>query len=227
MDFYSLLFPPQGSFSAQHPWLSRQPGSLPRYTIHTSTKMKERTEKHVQHRVDRVLGSSPVVRTKWNPPPPHPYPKASVSIPFGSRGDTLACGRGGRCGSEIGRGDRHCGTLGIQYMYGTSWCTYSIRDKPSWKFVGHTEKRITCLHSCRKWSLLQDMRTKLKRTEMEFLCGIFNRGFWAFTRVFSDSSFCLVFYLHFFSSKCYSWIDSSFLVLRIRILKTRKEYGFL
>jgi hypothetical protein len=31
---------------------------------------------------------------------------------------------------------------------------------------------------------------------MEFLNGIFSRGFWAKTRVFSDSSFCLVFYRH-------------------------------
>ncbi len=34
-------------------------------------------------------------------------------------------------------------------------------------------------------------------TEMEFLNGIFGRGFRAWNRVFSDSSFCLVFYPHF------------------------------
>jgi hypothetical protein len=34
-------------------------------------------------------------------------------------------------------------------------------------------------------------------TEMEFLNGIFGRGFRAKNRVFSDSSFCLVFYPHF------------------------------
>ncbi len=32
---------------------------------------------------------------------------------------------------------------------------------------------------------------------MEFLNGIFCRGFWAKTRVFSDSRYCLVFYPHF------------------------------
>ncbi len=32
---------------------------------------------------------------------------------------------------------------------------------------------------------------------MEFWIGIFNRGFWVYTRVFSDSSFFLVFYPHF------------------------------
>ena len=34
-------------------------------------------------------------------------------------------------------------------------------------------------------------------TEMEFFNGIFSRGFWAYTRVFQDSSFFLVFYHHF------------------------------
>ncbi len=33
--------------------------------------------------------------------------------------------------------------------------------------------------------------------EMEFFNGIFSRGFWAYTRVFQDSSFFLVFYHHF------------------------------
>jgi hypothetical protein len=50
----------------------------------------------------------------WDSPTLHP--QASVSPPLWLRaGDTLADGRG--CGgSQFGRGDRHCGTLGI-YVY--------------------------------------------------------------------------------------------------------------
>ncbi len=68
----------------------------------------------LQHRVDRVPGflfSCP----NWLPPPP--YPQASVAPPpFGSRGDTLASGKG--AGGQFGRRDRHSGTLGIiQSLY--------------------------------------------------------------------------------------------------------------
>jgi hypothetical protein len=44
--------------------------------------------------------------------PPHPLTSRRMCPPFGSAGDTLACGRGDG-GSQFGRGDRHCGTLGI------------------------------------------------------------------------------------------------------------------
>ncbi len=42
--------------------------------------------------------------------PPPLTRRRSVSPPLGGGGGTLACGRGG---SQFGRGDRHCGTLGI------------------------------------------------------------------------------------------------------------------
>ncbi len=61
------------------------------------------------HRVDRVLifFSS---RPNWDLPPPPLVPRGG--------GDTLACGRGrgGGGGSQFGRGDRHCGTLGYNYF---------------------------------------------------------------------------------------------------------------
>jgi hypothetical protein len=43
-------------------------------------------------------------------PPPHPQANVFPSPPLVSGGDTLACGRGG---SQFGRVDSHCGTLGI------------------------------------------------------------------------------------------------------------------
>ncbi len=61
-------------------------------------------------RVDRVPGflSS---RPKLGPPASSPAGECSPP-PFGSGGDTLACGRGsGR--TQFGRGDRHCDTPGI------------------------------------------------------------------------------------------------------------------
>ncbi len=53
-----------------------------------------------------MLGCSPAVRIGT----PHPLCMCSEGE------DTLACGRGGG-GSQFGRGDRHCGTLGIYCMY--------------------------------------------------------------------------------------------------------------
>jgi hypothetical protein len=66
------------------------------------------------HRVDRVLGffSS---RPNCDPPTLSP-PSETVVLPFGSgKGNALAFGRGGG-GSQCGRGDRHCGTLGIYVL---------------------------------------------------------------------------------------------------------------
>jgi hypothetical protein len=104
--------------------------------------------------------------------------------------------------------------------------------------------RNTNVYSCLiNWSF------KLQ-SNMEFLYGIFSRGFWASTRVFSDSSFYLVFYLIFtfykmlFMKTRVSWFSiiillfhkmlfmyrlefSCFAVFFVRIFKTREEYGFL
>jgi hypothetical protein len=70
---------------------------------------------HAAHRVDRGLGffSS---RPNWEPPPPHP--QASAPPPL-VPGGTLACEREGG-GSQFGRGDRHCGTLGIYVLCNTA-----------------------------------------------------------------------------------------------------------
>ncbi len=68
------------------------------------------------HRVYRVLGFFSC-RPNWDPPTP--LPAGECVPPFGSVGmDTLDGGRGGGAGrgSHFGRGDRHCGTLGIQYV---------------------------------------------------------------------------------------------------------------
>ncbi len=66
------------------------------------------------HRVDRVQGFSPVVRigthnplTNWRVCPPPPL------VPGGHT--RLREGVGG---SQFGRGDRHCGTLGINVLCG-------------------------------------------------------------------------------------------------------------
>ncbi len=64
---------------------------------------------------------------------------------------------------------------------------------------------------------------------MEFLNGIFSRGYWAYTRAFSDSIFLLFSTLIFLSTKCYSRIDLRFLVSWILFnfnFKTRVESGF-
>jgi hypothetical protein len=66
--------------------------------------------------------------------------------------------------------------------------------------------------------------------EMEFLNDIFSRGFRAKLEFFSDSSFCLVFYLHFsillnaFHEKTQVVLFCGFFAC---IFKTRVEYGFL
>ncbi len=79
------------------------------------------------HRGDRMLGFFP----NWDSPTLHP--QASVSPPLWLRaGDTLADGRG--CGgSQFGRGDRHCGTLGIYVLYYVVPCPlcgwYTVRGK--------------------------------------------------------------------------------------------------
>jgi hypothetical protein len=70
----------------------------------------------VMHRVDRVQGffSS---RPNWDPLPPPP--QASVP-PLG----THSLAEEGVGGFQFGRGDRHCGTLGIYVLCGvwTGWC---------------------------------------------------------------------------------------------------------
>ncbi len=66
--------------------------------------------------------------------------------------------------------------------------------------------------------------------DMEFLNGIFNRGFWAYTRVLSDSSFCLVSYTNFTFSKMlfmnrlefYCFVD-----FLLSIFIAKEEYGSL
>jgi hypothetical protein len=58
---------------------------------------------------------------------------------------------------------------------------------------------------------------------MEFLNGIFTRGFWAYTRVFSDSSFCLVFYPHFSFLQNDTFRLADFFAC---IFKTKVESGF-
>ncbi len=62
------------------------------------------------HRVlDRVLGffSS---RSNWDPPP-HPLTHRRMCPHFGSRGGAPSLAGEGGGGSQLGRGDRHCGTL--------------------------------------------------------------------------------------------------------------------
>ncbi len=72
------------------------------------------TADSVHHRVDRVLSffSS---RPSWDP---HPLTHRRVSPaprpPGLGGGPSLARGGGG---SQFGRGDRHCGTLGTRIMY--------------------------------------------------------------------------------------------------------------
>jgi hypothetical protein len=65
--------------------------------------------KDVNHRVDRVLGFSPS-RPYWDPPPRHL--QASVSPPLVLGGSISLAGMVVGM-SHFGRGDGHCGTLGI------------------------------------------------------------------------------------------------------------------
>jgi hypothetical protein len=62
--------------------------------------------------------------------------------------------------------------------------------------------------------------------EMEFLNGIFCRFFWAYTRVFSDSSFCQLFYPHFSVLKML-FMNRLNRHIFVRGFKTREEFGFL
>ncbi len=64
-------------------------------------------------RVDSVLGFFSC-RPNWDPQP---------SVPHGSGGDTLACGKGDG-GSQFGRGDRHYGTLGTYVLCAPSCKMY-------------------------------------------------------------------------------------------------------
>ncbi len=65
--------------------------------------------------------------------------------------------------------------------------------------------------------------------EMEFLKCIFSWGFWTLTRVFSDSSFCLVFYPHFSVLQIAIHELTRVFLFRgffVKIFKAREEYGF-
>jgi hypothetical protein len=67
------------------------------------------------HRVDRVPGffSS---RPNWNSPTPSPVGERALP-PCGSGGGTHSLvGEGVGGGSQFGRGDGHCGTLGIYVL---------------------------------------------------------------------------------------------------------------
>jgi hypothetical protein len=71
-----------------------------------------------EDRVDRVLGF--FCRQNWDPP----HMQASGSPSFGSgEGDSLACRREGG-GSQFGRGNRHCGTLGAR-----NFCTQDQKQQ--------------------------------------------------------------------------------------------------
>ncbi len=74
------------------------------------TKFLCRNTHHREYRVAVFLSSYP----NWVP---HPSPAwECCSPPRVQGGDTLACGRGGG-GSQSGRGDRHCSTLGINVFF--------------------------------------------------------------------------------------------------------------
>jgi hypothetical protein len=61
-------------------------------------------------RVQSILSSRP----NWDSPTPL-HASECVPPPFGSGGGSLAGGKG--WGSQFERGDRHCGPLGILYMF--------------------------------------------------------------------------------------------------------------
>ncbi len=63
------------------------------------------------HRVERVLGFSPVVRIET----PTLLTKG-ISLAFGSGGVTHSLAGEEVGGSQFGQGDRHCGTLGIHVL---------------------------------------------------------------------------------------------------------------
>ena len=70
---------------------------------------------NICHRVTRLFLQSSELGL------PHPLTRRQVCpSPFGSGGDTLACGKGVER-SQFQRGDRHCGTLGIYVLCGTAY----------------------------------------------------------------------------------------------------------
>jgi hypothetical protein len=68
----------------------------------------------VDHRVDRLLLSFFFSRRNWDIPTPSPAGECVSPLWLGG-GGTLAKGRGGGV-SLFERGDRHCGTLGINVL---------------------------------------------------------------------------------------------------------------
>ncbi len=87
----------------------------------------------LDHRVDRVLGffSS---HQSWDPPTPSPAGEWVLPLCFWG-GDTLACGRGRVGWSQLGWGDRHCVTLGIDVL-----CAHNYL-KREW-LLGDFESRV-------------------------------------------------------------------------------------
>ncbi len=98
------------------------------------------------------------------------------------------------------------------------------------KLVWNMTKLRYLLRNTNVYSCLMNWSFKLQ-SEMEFLYGIFIRGFWVYTRVFSDSSFNLVFYLIFpfykmlFMKTRVSWFSIIIFLLHKMLFMNRLEFS--
>ncbi len=132
-----------------------------------------------KHRVDRMIG----VRIGT---PPHPLTRRRVCPPLRNQmvGDTLACRWGGG-ESQIGRGDRHCGTLGTIYVL----CGDEKRNKVTeyltlFLKLGVTRRvhhRVTFLNKIGHCIFVNGFSYNFCCNEQKFTLDIiFLLGFWTF-----------------------------------------------
>ncbi len=97
------------------------------------------------HRVDRVLGffSS---RPNWDSPTPSPWPSGCFSTPqppLVPRGGPHSLAGEGGVGSQFGRGERHCGTLGVYVLCGPILPTKEvIKEQPTPRNLSATATRV-------------------------------------------------------------------------------------
>ncbi len=118
--------------------------------------------------------------------------------PLWFRGDTFACGRGGG-GSQFGRGDRHCGTLGIYVRYFVMYIVQYIGTNPA-----ESSDKDQLLTSRPEMIIVARYEDKPKENRDGILEQHFQSKFlginWSLLRL----EFLSGFLPSFFSTKCYS-----------------------
>jgi hypothetical protein len=121
----------------------------------------------------RVLGFFSSRPNRDPPPPTLTRRRVCPPPPFGSGGDTFACGRGG--GSQFGRGERHCGTLGINVLCVLLNSIYRRRIRyspPRISFMGHQSSTPSYMKLQVGTKLNQSNPTDASRSPPRNLCHV-------------------------------------------------------